>query len=166
MQENNNINKKNNIINDYKLIEKFILGEPRYIAAKIIELAAPFAGGFVHASLPDYPNSYISYALFGTFMGVGPTFAKYLSNSMVSQCKEVFKKDINTIDNAVFRNFFKLRLENLDYNEKEKTLNQMEKFVKSDKKELSDYLNREVNKSAFKGAISYAVGFCFKKMFF
>ena len=166
MKNNNNINKKNNIITNYKFIEKFVLGESRYIASKIIELAAPFTGGFVHASLPDYPDSYTSYALFGTFMGVGPTFAKYLSNSMVSQCKEAFKKEINTIDNAIFRNFFKLRLENLDYNEKEKTLNHMEGFVKSDKDELSDYLGREVNKSAFKGAISYAAGFCFKKMFF
>jgi len=166
MQKDNNINKKNNLVKDYEFIEKFILGKSRYVSSKIVEFAAPFAGGFIHASLPDNQDSYALDAFFGIFMGVGPTLLKYVSNSMVSQCKEVFKKDINMIDNAVFRNIFKLRLENLDYDEKEKTLNQMEKFVRLDKNELSDYLVNEVNKSAFKGAISYAAGFCFKRMFF
>ena len=166
MQKNNNINKKNNVIANYEFIEKFILGKSRYIASRIVEFAAPFAGGFIHASLPDYQGSYTYPVLLGTFLGVTPTLIKYVGSSIMFQCKETFKEDINKIDNGVSRTYLNLRLEKLDQDEKEKTLNHVNKFIKSDKNELSDYLVNEKNNFAFAGAISYAAGFCFKKMFF
>ncbi len=158
-------NKKNNIVENYEFIEKFIMGKFSYISHKITKFAYPFVGGFIHASLPDNPDSYASHAFLGTFLGVSPTLVKYMSSSIMSQYKEIFKKDITKIDDGVSRTYLNLRLEKLDQDEKEKTLNHVNKFIKSDKDELSDYLVDEKNHFAFAGAISYAAGFCFKKMF-
>ena len=165
MQENNNINKKNNVITNYEFIEKFIMGEFNYVSQKITKFVSPFVGGFIHASLSDYPDSYTFHAFFGTFLGVTPTLIKYVSSSMISQCKEIFNRDINMINNRNSGTLLESRLAKLDQDKRKEAYNHVKNFVKSDKNELSDYLVNEKNNFAFAGAISYAAGFCFKKMF-
>ena len=165
MKKDNKINEKNNAVKDYEFVEKFIAGEFNYISHRILKFVSPFVGGIVHASLPDYPDSYTFHAFFGTILGVAPTLVKYMGSSVISQCKEVFKRDINMIKNGDSGTLLESRLEKLDQAEREKAINHVNNFIKSDKNELSDYFVNEKNNFAFAGVISYAAGFCLKKMF-
>ena len=166
MKQDNNVNEKNNVITDYRFTEKFIYTKFGYTLNRIGEFYVPFVGGFIHASIPDFPAATTDFAFFGTILGVAPTLLKYAFNGLTLKCKKIFKKDIGMMGCGDSGTALESGLEKLDQDKREKAFNHVKNFVESDKSELSDYLGREVNQSAFRGVISYAAGVCFKKMFF